>query len=80
MNIGLAILRALSMVAGVLFIFGAVRAIMTGNFKSPEKIIHGTPSGISTINQIDRPIAFWLCTIAYLSFGVILIVCAWFVL
>jgi hypothetical protein len=80
MNMGLVILRTLSTVAGAVFIYGAIRAILEGNFKSPKEVVHGNYVGDSRIGRSDRPVAFWFCTLAYVVFGVTIICCAWFII
>jgi hypothetical protein len=65
---------------GALFIGAAVRAVSTGEFRGPQKFVHGTPTGVATIVRRARPLAFWLCVVAYLAFGAGAIAGAWVIL
>jgi hypothetical protein len=73
------LLAIASVLIGVLFIAAAVRAVCTGEFRGPQKIVHGTPTGVATIARRARPLAFWLCVVAYLAFGAGAIVGAWII-
>jgi hypothetical protein len=55
MNMGLVILRTLSSIAGAVFIYGAIRAILEGNFKSPKEVVYGNYVGVSHISGSDNP-------------------------
>lgn len=80
MNMGLVILKTLSTLAGALFVYGAIRALLGGTFRSPEKAVYGNYVGVSNIERSSRPVAFWFCTIAYILVGAAILYCAWFVI
>jgi hypothetical protein len=80
MNMGLVVFRTLSTIAGGVFIYGAICAILEGSFKSPKEVVHGDYIGVTHIRRSDRPVAFWFCTSAYVVFGAAIIFCAWFVI
>lgn len=64
---------------GLLFIYMAVSAMRDGHFKSPQKVVHGNYVGVTLIKRSERPLAFWFCTAAFLFFGLVILLCAWFV-
>ena len=73
------IFQVLFAAVGLLFIYMAVRAMLDGHFKSPQKVVNGNYVGVTLIKRSVRPVAFWFCTAAFLFFGLAILLCAWFV-
>jgi hypothetical protein len=79
-DIGRVVFSLLALLAGMLLIAAAVRAVHTGVFAGPRRIVHGTPSGVAYIHRRERPGAFWLCVVSCWVFGLSIMAGAWYVL
>jgi len=65
--------------ARTLLVVTGVRAIISGEVKSPKRIVYGTPLGVVLIRRGERPLAFWSCVVSFLGFGLAIVAAAWLV-
>lgn len=65
MNAGLLGLVGGALLAGAVLIGLAARALVTGEFVGPARMVHGVPVGLAAVRRRDRPLAFWACVTAF---------------